>query len=38
MAIITSDNCVTADASARRLGINKVEAGVLPQDKAAVVS
>ncbi|MGE0701802.1 MAG: HAD-IC family P-type ATPase, partial [Hyphomicrobiaceae bacterium] len=34
----TGDHKVTADAVARRLGIREVHAGVLPEDKAALVA
>jgi Cu+-exporting ATPase len=37
LVMITGDNRTTALAVARRLGIDDVEAEVLPQDKAAVV-
>ena len=37
LVMMTSDNSTTALAVARRLGIDDVEAEVLPQDKAAVV-
>jgi len=37
LVMMTGDNRVTALAVARRLGIDEVEADVLPQDKAAVV-
>ena len=38
VVMMTGDNRLTADAVARRLGIDNVEAEVLPQDKAAVVT
>ena len=37
LVMMTGDNRTTAEAVARRLGINDVQAEVLPQDKAAVV-
>ena len=37
VVMLTGDNQVTADAVARRLGIDRVEAEVLPDHKAAVV-
>ena len=37
LVMMTGDNRTTAEAVARRLGIDEVEAEVLPQDKAAVV-
>ena len=37
LVMMTGDNRVTALAVARQLGIDEVEADVLPQDKAAVV-
>ena len=37
LVMMTGDNRTTAEAVARRLGIDDVEAEVLPQDKAAVV-
>ena len=37
LVMMTGDNLTTAKAVANRLGINEVEAEVLPQDKAAVV-
>jgi Cu+-exporting ATPase len=36
--MLTGDNRVTADAVARRLGISRVEAEVLPDQKSAVVA
>src|SRR5690606_16667824 len=36
--MLTGDNRTTADAVARRLGINEVEAEVLPDQKSAVVN
>ncbi|WP_243445854.1 heavy metal translocating P-type ATPase [Polymorphobacter arshaanensis] len=38
VVMLTGDNRVTATAVARRLGIDTVEADVLPRDKAAVVA
>ncbi|CAN5384701.1 hypothetical protein BH10PSE1_BH10PSE1_29890 [soil metagenome] len=38
LVMITGDNWTTAEAVARGLGIDEVQAEVLPQDKAAVVS
>ncbi|WP_421937966.1 heavy metal translocating P-type ATPase [Phenylobacterium sp.] len=38
LVMMTGDNRTTALAVARRLGIDEVEADVLPQDKAAVVA
>ena len=38
IVMMTGDNRTTAEAVARRLGIAEVQAGVLPQDKAAVVA
>jgi len=38
LVMMTGDNRTTALAVARRLGIDEVEAEVLPQDKAAVVN
>jgi P-type Cu+ transporter len=38
LVMMTGDNRTTAMAVARRLGIDEVEADVLPQDKAAVVA
>ncbi|WP_154725914.1 heavy metal translocating P-type ATPase [Brevundimonas mediterranea] len=37
LVMMTGDNRTTAEAVARRLGIDDVQAEVLPQDKAAVV-
>ena len=37
LVMMTGDNRTTAEAVARRLGIDEVHAEVLPQDKAAVV-
>jgi Cu+-exporting ATPase len=37
VVMLTGDNRITADAVARRVGIDHVEADVLPQQKAAVV-
>ena len=37
LVMMTGDNRTTAQAVARRLGMDEVEAEVLPQDKAAVV-
>jgi Cu+-exporting ATPase len=37
LVMMTGDNRTTAEAVARRLGIDAVQAEVLPQDKAAVV-
>ena len=37
LVMMTGDNRTTAEAVARRLGIDEVQAEVLPQDKAAVV-
>jgi len=36
--MLTGDNETTAQAVARRLGIDEVEAEILPQDKAKVVA
>ena len=38
LVMMTGDNRTTAEAVARGLGIDEVQADVLPQDKAAVVS
>ena len=38
VVMATGDNRVTADAVARRLGIDEVHAGVLPEDKARIVA
>ena len=38
LVMLTGDNRVTADAVARKLGIDQVEADVLPQEKSAVVA
>jgi P-type Cu+ transporter len=38
LVMMTGDNRLTAEAVARKLGIDSVEAEVLPQDKASVVS
>jgi Cu+-exporting ATPase len=35
--MLTGDNQVTAEAVARRLGIDEVEAGVLPAEKSATI-
>ena len=37
LVMMTGDNRTTADAVARRLGIDEVQAEVLPEDKASVV-
>ncbi len=38
IVMLTGDNRITAEAIARRLGIDEVHAGVSPADKAAVVT
>ncbi|HEY5106998.1 MAG TPA: heavy metal translocating P-type ATPase [Caulobacteraceae bacterium] len=37
LVMMTGDNLTTAQAVAKRLGLDEIEADVLPQDKAAVV-
>jgi Cu+-exporting ATPase len=37
IVMLTGDNRTTADAVARKLGIDEVHAGVMPQDKGAIV-
>ena len=37
LVMVTGDNRVTAEAIARTLGIDRIEAGVLPEDKARIV-
>jgi Cu+-exporting ATPase len=38
LVMLTGDNRTTAEAVARRLGIDRVEAEVMPQDKADIVA
>jgi Cu+-exporting ATPase len=38
LVMLTGDNRTTADAVARKLGLDQVEAEVLPQDKSRIVS
>ncbi|MBI1362093.1 MAG: heavy metal translocating P-type ATPase [Alphaproteobacteria bacterium] len=37
LVMVTGDNRITAEAVARTLGVNRVEAGVLPENKARIV-
>lgn len=37
IVMVTGDNATTAQAVARKLGLTEVEAGVLPQDKGAII-
>ncbi|WP_139789743.1 HAD family hydrolase, partial [Klebsiella pneumoniae] len=36
--MLTGDNQLTAEAVARKLGIDEVEAGILPDGKKAVIT